>query len=154
MELTLIFLPIKILVGGDSAGGNLGLALLGHLSHPHPEVQALSLSDNLRGVLLVSPWATFDQSAASFTTNLKKDGLTPSALKAWSDSFMGTSPPDNYNTPRDAPPDWWRGLKVSGKDLAIIGGGDEILVDDIRAVAENIKVWRREPLVLHAAASD
>ncbi|KAJ9645938.1 hypothetical protein H2199_002981 [Coniosporium tulheliwenetii] len=34
---TLHFRPSHILLGGDSAGANLTLALLGHILHPHPD---------------------------------------------------------------------------------------------------------------------
>jgi len=71
---------------------------------------------------------------------LHLDGLSPKAIQTWSDNFLGSSPSDNYNTPRDAPADWWKDLKVADKDLAVVGGGNEILIDDIRALVEHMKV--------------
>ncbi|KAJ9501009.1 hypothetical protein LTR99_006494 [Exophiala xenobiotica] len=132
--------PSQIIIGGDSAGGNLTAALLGHLSHPKPGLPEVSLSENLGGVLFVSPWITFDQSAPAFTKNYYKDGLGLEALKTWSDNFMGGAQPDNYNTPLDAPADWWKGIKVGDKDIAIIGGSNEVLVDDIREFKNHVKV--------------
>ncbi|KAK4184197.1 Alpha/Beta hydrolase protein [Podospora australis] len=51
--------PENIIVGGDSAGGNLTLQLFGHLLHPHPEVvhsKLLQSNQKLAGAFLVSPW--------------------------------------------------------------------------------------------------
>lgn len=130
------------MIAGDSAGGNIAAGVLGHLSHPNASVPKLSLSGNLGGVLFVSPWVSFDQSSDSFKRNSKKDGLSPRALAAWSSNFMGAGKnlPDNYNTPKDAPADWWKGVKVSDRDIAIIAGANEVLVDGIREFTDRLKV--------------
>lgn len=137
-EADTLWRKFQILIGGDSAGGNLTAALLGHLSHPNPDVPAISLSENLGGALLVSPWVTFSQDAAAFKRNYKKDALDPASLKVWSDNFMANAPKDNYNTPADAPAEWWKGVKVD--HIGVVGGENEILIDDIRTMTERMKV--------------
>lgn len=49
--------PSDIVLQGDSSGGNLALALLSHLAHPHPQVTVprLLLDGTLGGTLLLSP---------------------------------------------------------------------------------------------------
>ncbi|KIW14687.1 hypothetical protein PV08_07471 [Exophiala spinifera] len=132
--------PSLIIIGGDSAGGNLTAGLLGHISHPKSGVPELALSGNLGGVLFLSPWVTFEQNAPAFKENFYKDGLGLEALKTWSDNFMAGAAPDNYNTPLDAPAEWWKGIKVDGANVAVVAGANEILVDDIRAFKDHIKV--------------
>ncbi|KIX97477.1 uncharacterized protein Z520_06929 [Fonsecaea multimorphosa CBS 102226] len=130
--------PSRISFGGDSAGGNLAAALIGHLSHPHPGVPPISLSENLGGALLVSPWTSFTQERESWKKNFKKDALAPVAVRTWSDNFMTKSPVDNWNQPTEAPADWWKDIKVDS--VAIVGGQNEVLMDDIRELAERMKV--------------
>lgn len=130
--------PSSILLGGDSAGGNMALALLSHLSHPQPNVNPLHLKEDLRGAIILSPWVTFDQDSASMKSNAQKDVVERVALKTWSDSFMGNARRDSYNDPKSAPSSWWKGLKVS--DICLMAGRDEIFVDDIKALSETMKV--------------
>ncbi|KAI1413040.1 Alpha/Beta hydrolase protein [Hypoxylon sp. FL1857] len=128
----------QLLVGGDSAGGNLTIALLSHLAHPHSKIPALGdPGRGFKGALLLSPWVTFDQSAEAFDRNKMKDCLSLQGLKSWSRALMGSAPDDNYNTPLDAPSDWWQDIKA-GKVL-ILAGEDELLVDDIMLFAEKLK---------------
>lgn len=107
---------LQIIIGGDSAGGNLALGLLSLLLHPHPSITTTLQTpvQSLKGVLLVSPWVNFDQSASSFTINRLKDNLTSRGLRKWSDAYMGSAQPDNFNTPLNAPADWWRNLPADG----------------------------------------
>jgi acetyl esterase/lipase len=121
-------------LAGDSAGGNMCLAVLSHLSHPQPSVPPLDLSEPLFGAALISPWVTFSQSSSSFTSNLYKDMLPPEALKTWSDAFQGSAPADPFNQPLTAPAGWWKDLKVS--EILLTGGSDELFVDDIKEFGE------------------
>ncbi|OCT46171.1 putative acetyl-hydrolase [Cladophialophora carrionii] len=130
--------PSQILIGGDSAGGNLAAAFMAHLTHTHPSVPAINLSSNVGGALLVSPWVSFTQERASWKSNHKKDALDPATVRIWSENFMGKTPNDNWSQPAEAPAAWWKGLKVD--NIAITAGGNEVLRDDIRVFAENIKV--------------
>jgi len=56
--------PGTTLIGGDSAGGNLVLAVISHISgHPHPQsdiVKPLNLSAPLKGALAIAPWTSSD----------------------------------------------------------------------------------------------
>lgn len=50
---------LKIIIGGDSAGGNLTLSVLSHLMHPRSDVQEYKLTEPFRGTMLISPWIAF-----------------------------------------------------------------------------------------------
>ncbi|KAI9812883.1 MAG: hypothetical protein M1827_004401 [Pycnora praestabilis] len=129
--------PSNVVLAGDSAGGNLALAVLSHVSHKHPSIQPISLSEPLRAAILISPWCTFADSADAIKRNANKDCTSYPALRKWSDAFMGSAPSDYYNQPHTAPGSWWEGLKVS--EVLILAGADELLVDDIKALAGRIE---------------
>jgi hypothetical protein len=51
----------QILLGGDSAGGNLALGVLAHVIKPHPDVPVIASGEGrgeerFKGVFLLSPW--------------------------------------------------------------------------------------------------
>ena len=130
--------PSNIIVIGDSAGGNLALGLLSHLSHPHPSIAPLEIPALLKGMVLLSPWTSFDVSFKSYSANEYKDLVEISAVQAWSDAYVTPATLDAYNSPDKAPIGWWTGMKVG--DVLITGGADERMVDTIRDVGETIKV--------------
>jgi acetyl esterase/lipase len=68
--------PANIFVSGDSAGGNLGLSLLSHILHPHPDVQDVKLDAPLGGALRYSPWTGFNSTYPSFE-NGELDMMSP-----------------------------------------------------------------------------
>ena len=130
--------PSNIIVIGDSAGGNLALGLLSHLSHPHPSIAPLEMPALLKGMVLLSPWTSFDISFNSYSTNEYKDLVEISAVQAWSEAYVTSAALDVYNSPDKAPVGWWAGMKVG--DVLITGGADERMIDTIRDVGETIKV--------------
>ncbi|ORY58898.1 Alpha/Beta hydrolase protein [Pseudomassariella vexata] len=69
--------PGDIIIGGDSAGGNLATQLLGHLMTPHPTTPPVNLVEPLRGVFLVSPFVSHDTDTPSHRINKNIDMLPP-----------------------------------------------------------------------------
>lgn len=128
---------------GDSAGGNLVLWLLSHLLHPHPSIPQLKLPKAMLGAALISPWGQFDTSAPSYPRNRYKDSIDAPVLQKWSAYFMGAADPDNYNQPFLAAAGWWAGLNEVVQDVRVTAGTDEVLVDDISAFAEILKVCNK-----------
>lgn len=126
----------QIVIAGDSAGGNLALALLSHVSHKNPHVPLITLEQPLGGLVLISPWVTLDQTAQSFVTNQHKDMLTAKALEIWANAFTGGSFLDSnpYIEPVKAPEKWWKSICAS--KILITAGEDELFVDDIKAFAK------------------
>ncbi|KAN0103265.1 prolyl oligopeptidase-like protein [Hyaloscypha variabilis] len=143
---TLHIPPSNIILTGDSAGANLALSLLSHISHPHPSptipIPKVSLSTPLLGCVLVSPWVSFDLSADSFKRNAWKDCIGTEAGKQWSSAFMGcpwphTEVSDEYNQACTASAEWWEGLKV--QQILVTAGEEEVLVDGIKGFVETLK---------------
>ena len=140
---------LQIILCGDSAGGNLVLGLLSHLLHPHPSIPPLKLPQPLLGAALISPWGSFKTAASSYQRNRYKDSIDGSVLRKWSAYFMDDAAADNYNQPFRAPGSWWKELNSTVKDVIITAGADEVIVDDIQAFAEKLKVCTMAWLNLH-----
>jgi acetyl esterase/lipase len=129
--------PANVIIGGDSAGGNLTAATLLHLSHPHPEIEPLALSAPLAGVFAYAPWINFSTEWPSMKDNLWKDIITPDVLTRWSASYRAEKPADNWNEPLNAPAEWWDGAKA--ERILVLAGGDEILLSPIQEFVKKIK---------------
>lgn len=133
--------PSSILLGGDSAGGNLAAALLEHIARPHPQVPPVTLSRPLLAALLISPWISFQVTQPSISSNAESDYLTLRALGRASNAYI---PPggehDHYSQPVTAPVEWWADIASSVVDKMMIwGGGGEVLIDGIRTFAATVK---------------
>jgi acetyl esterase/lipase len=142
--------PSNIFVSGDSAGGNLALALLSHLLHPHPGVAAVKLEESLGGALLYSPWVGFSTDYPSYE-NLELDMLSPLALRKWSamllhkasptnpESDPGTISGDAYTEACKNPSSWWNGIHRIVSDVFVSYGGYEVLADSIKELETHFK---------------
>ncbi|AJY66930.1 alpha/beta hydrolase [Burkholderia glumae] len=139
--------PASILIGGDSAGGGLALALLVALRDRGAPLPA--------GALLFSPWTDL---AATGDTLRSNDGLDPmfsgAALGRAARLYIGgASPTDPYLSPLYADP---AGLPP----LLIQVGSTEVLLDDSRRFAERaqaagvateLQIWPGMPHVWQMA---
>jgi len=130
--------PSSVIVGGDSAGGNLAMATLLHLSRPHPEIEPITLSEPLAGVFGFAPWINFSRDWPSIKESAWKDILTPGVLKTWSTAYVRGVEGDAWNEPDRAPVEWWKDVKT--ERILILAGSDEILLSSIEQFAKKIKV--------------
>jgi len=115
----------KIVVAGDSAGGNLALMLQIRLRDAG-EGQAA-------GCVLISPWSDLTMPAASFQENDPYDYGTREVLLVHARAFAGDVPLDD---PRISP------VHADLKDLApvfLLVGSREIPRDDILALGERLE---------------
>jgi acetyl esterase/lipase len=146
--------PSSLIIGGDSAGGNLTLSVLSHMLHPHPGTQhsphvpKITLSNPIKGALLLSPWVSFDCSHPSYEKNAESDMLSKQALTYWASLFLGSSKRegiimgDSYSEPLLAEPNWWSGAHNLVDEVMIWGGGGEVFEDSIKAFASKfIEGW-------------
>ncbi|KAI0306818.1 Alpha/Beta hydrolase protein [Multifurca ochricompacta] len=111
--------PSNIILGGDSAGGNLVLQLASHLLHPLSSIPPPpTLSQPLAGAVLISPWVSYLTDAPSYTRNKGKDLIT-------------------------VPPDWWSGLDGVCSRILITTGELECIFDQIiessKAISQHVK---------------
>lgn len=130
-----------MILKGDSSGGHLALAVLSHIAHPHLQsgIPPLSLKENFRGALLLSPWVDcFELNSESVRRNATKDTISAKSLRLWARAIFGNLGTDNFSNPIRALVDWWKDIAV---DRVFIGaGGDEVLLDSIVQIAHKIKV--------------
>jgi len=112
--------PERVVVVGDSAGGNLATALLVRLRDEGLAPPAAAV--------LFSPWLDLTGTAASITTNVRYDYLPDPAPAAA--AYLGpTDPTHPYASPLFADP---TGLPP----LLVLAGGKEIILDDATRFAE------------------
>lgn len=151
LRYTITFLhrnPANITLGGDSAGANLAIGVLSHLLHPHPEIERLDLRQLVEGgkepklgaAILLAPWVSFSNDWPSTQKNRYKDLVSPVVGDLWWMSFLGGRPRDAYNEPLAAEEGWWNRLEGVVKEVLIVGGGDEILIDSIKELARRYEV--------------
>ncbi|OCK78706.1 alpha/beta-hydrolase [Lepidopterella palustris CBS 459.81] len=129
--------PGNIVIGGDSCGGNLAIAIMSIIAHPRPTFRPLSLSGPLAGVLLVSPWVSFSSDAQSFKDNKTKDIHMAPQMHEWARDFCTETERDNYTEPILANVGWWKGLQA--KQILVLSGTYEIFLTDIRKFAQTLK---------------
>lgn len=130
--------PSNVIVGGDSAGGNLAMAVLLHLSHPHPDIEPVTLLSPLAGVFGYAPWVNFSHDWPSFKENVYRDVLTDQALLRWSNAYLDGKQGDSWSEPDRAPAEWWQDAKT--EQILLLAGGDELLLGPIESFAKKVKV--------------
>ena len=143
--------PSNVFISGDSAGGNLALAVLSHLLHPHAAVPAVKLEQPLGGALLYSPWASFSTDYHSYASNATLDMLPPLGLRRWSAMFLGKSNPadaeadpgpvtgDAWTDTSRNPASWWHGLPRVVSDVFVAYGSYEVFTDPIMELERAMK---------------
>ncbi|EGD87648.1 hypothetical protein H112_04114 [Trichophyton rubrum D6] len=129
--------PQNVFIGGDSAGGNLTMGVLSHLSHPHEAIKPLELSGPLGGAFTMAPWVSMDKDYLSYTSNAKRDYLSMKSGEYWGKVYVGDGKLDNYIQASQAPVEWWKDVKT--KALLVFLGGDDVLVDAVGQFVDKIK---------------
>ncbi|PWY94806.1 alpha/beta hydrolase fold protein [Aspergillus sclerotioniger CBS 115572] len=131
--------PANVFLGGDSAGGNLSLAVLLHLTHPHPDIDPLAISQPLAGVFGHAPWVSYRTDGASVQENAFKDLVTAEGLDFWSNAYLvgKGGQGDPWSEPARAPLEWWEGLKT--ENVLIVVGRDEALFSSVEEFVKNLK---------------
>jgi acetyl esterase/lipase len=146
--------PGQMVVGGDSAGGNLTAQLLGHILHPHPRVDPVHLTKPLLAAFAVSPWVSTRTSYQSFRENGNIDMLDPSTIQDKTLRLLGGTGYEaeeredkGWAMPVDADVSWFQGLGKATASLYVTVGKHEILRDQGLAFAESIRRGNADVLV-------
>jgi len=129
--------PSDIILAGDSAGGNMCLALLSHLSHPSPDVPEVKIDSKLKALVLVAPWVSFSTDWPSAHRNRYKDIITSTSGAKWGSDYLGGQRTSPYAEALEAPASWWEDAKV--EQLLCVAGADEMLVDPINEWVKKYK---------------
>jgi acetyl esterase/lipase len=114
----------QIVIGGDSAGGGLTLAVAMKARDTGLEMPA--------GLMVLSPWANLNQIGASYDTKAEDDPMVSRDSLAWfADTYLGGSA--NADDPYASPV---YGDFTGLPPILIQVGADEVLLSDSLAIAE------------------
>ncbi|MCJ1288699.1 hypothetical protein MMC34_000228 [Xylographa carneopallida] len=141
--------PSQIMLGGDSAGGNLVFGVLAHLLHPHAAIAPLKLEALLRAAFAVSPIASFDTDYPSD----RQDPAPRSTIKAWLGNYLGASPTDRWNDPAATDVAWWRGVDGVVRETLITVAAHEMMGPGTQAFAKKLDA-ASEHFTLFTAEND
>jgi acetyl esterase/lipase len=138
--------PDQIVIGGDSAGGNLTAELLGHILHPHPNVEPLRITKPLRAAFTVSPWVSTSVNTPSARENRFIDMLSPNHSRGSCRRLLeGTSHETEekqglgWAMPVDVEENWFDGLSKATGALYVTVGRQEVLRDQGLVFADRIR---------------
>jgi acetyl esterase/lipase len=122
-------LPSDVILGGDSAGANLCLAILSHIMHPSPDFPAFQIITPLKALVMISPWVIFDIKQDSGKRNADKDIFKVEMGTRWGNDYLAGKPTNPYAEALLPPAEWWKDAKV--ERVLVVAGADEVLVDPI-----------------------
>ncbi|KAK4166923.1 Alpha/Beta hydrolase protein [Cladorrhinum sp. PSN259] len=146
--------PEDLVIGGDSAGGNLAVQVLSHLLHPHPEAKKIDLDGPLAGAFLVSPWVSTRTDWPSFIRNGGIDMLSSATMVSGVRNLVEGV--DNYAlevkegkawcfpTDFEEVEGWYKGLDRVVKHVYVTAGAEEVFLDQSVKIAEVIKNGNRK----------
>ncbi|VUC32758.1 unnamed protein product [Clonostachys rosea] len=129
--------PSEIILSGDSAGGNMCLAIMSHMMHPCADIMEEAVSSPLRGMLLISPWVSLETNWASMKNNVYRGTDNTRTMANMARSYLNGRDTNNYIEPVLAPNHWWTDCPV--KETLVVGGEDEVLIDPITVWAERFQ---------------
>lgn len=130
--------PSQIIIGGDSAGGNLVCGVLSHLAHRHEAIEELTLGEPLSAAVMMAPWTALNNPDAGLAGYEGGDVLTKRSLEKWVGNYMGDATPDYYTDASRAPAQWFRGLPV--KKILVMAGQHEYLLPEINTFVKTLEV--------------
>ncbi|KAM5356964.1 hypothetical protein ACJ41O_003610 [Fusarium nematophilum] len=146
--------PRDIIIGGDSAGGNLAAQLLCHLVEPHPTVRTIALPEPLLGAFLVSPWLTRHTNDASFVENARIDMLSGPTVDKSTRELLGlTSIDEKYRKsaslafPLDRDKSCLHGMASVLNQLYVTVGRHEVFRDQAAAFVHEVQHLNLEMIV-------
>ncbi|KAM0206357.1 hypothetical protein ACHAQD_001529 [Fusarium lateritium] len=129
--------PRDLIVGGDSAGGNLTAQLAYHLLHPHPAAPEVKLQSPIAGMFMVSPWLSDRRDTTSFQKYDSVDMLSVDLVRRTSEHpFRSEDLKPRVNEahpcfPLDGDLSWLSDLPAITSALYITAGKREVLCDAI-----------------------
>lgn len=121
-----------VVLMGDSAGGNLGLALLRDVAMGETTRWPVCAS-------FISPWVRLDTGSKSMMRNERFDCLSRGVLDGWAEAYCGKAEASPVQALTD-PALWVEGWKEMLPVATLIMAGElEMFLDDIRGMARSIE---------------
>ncbi|KAK0491659.1 Alpha/Beta hydrolase protein [Armillaria novae-zelandiae] len=134
-------LPENIILGGDSAGGNLALQLLSHILHPMPSIEVVRAT-RLRGLLLLSPFVGAQRTSEMPLSQLealhKRDFLPAEFHSEVCLTFLKDVPKDGiaYADGLAAPEEWFKPSDEAVGRILVTTGEWDFLEENTRLFYE------------------
>lgn len=112
----------------------MSLGLISHILHPLKGLKPLSLEEPLAGLLLISPWLSFESDSKSYVRNKGRDIHGAQSMHEWAGDFALRSERNNWSEHIRADYLWWKSFPAQ-KTLNI-WGECELFQDDIAKFGE------------------
>jgi acetyl esterase/lipase len=153
--------PRDIVIGGDSAGGNLAAQLVSHLCEPMSLTPMVMLDEPLAGMFLVSPWLSNKRTDESFRQKGWIDLLSAETVAKSNIYYLGLSavtdePVESQRVafPIDRDLDYLRRMSSVVKRIYVTAGSEEVFRDQAvryaseaqqadRKVVVKMDLWQR-----------
>lgn len=137
--------PRDLIIGGDSAGGNLAVQLLHHLSHSMGPVYQPPTDKTSRfaGFFLVSPWVSGHTDTVSFRENGSVDMLSASIVSQSQTHVLGDIKEGDFKAhpamPLDGDLNWLRSIERITESMYITCGHLEVFLDAVLSFGEAVR---------------
>lgn len=134
--------PSQVFLGGDSAGGNLAFGVLSHLAHKCSEIEELTVDEPLAGAVTIAPWTNLTVADSNHPGEPYCGGdlITPHAGRVWSRGYLGSTTQNYFTDASLALASWFEVFPV--RAMLVLAGSNEIMLPDITALADTVKVSR------------
>ncbi|KAM6489316.1 Alpha/Beta hydrolase fold [Amanita muscaria] len=138
--------PENIQIVGNSAGGNLALAVLSHILHPLDDIPPITLKKPFAGIYIMSPWVLLSTDSDSNSNNHKTDVVTKAVFKRGADIILAglAQSLTSYIEPSLAPEGWFRGAHTYVERFLITVSDKECMHDDITDFAHRFRRENKE----------
>lgn len=140
------FEPEDIVVGGDSAGGNLTMQLVSHILHPKPGTKSVELERPFAAVFLVSPWLSRDLTSHSFKSNNSRDMISMTVINSVTAEAATPQEGEKCDAGENGwlaalqvAPTWFNNLDTITNNMYIAIGKQEVLADHGRGMAKIVR---------------
>lgn len=140
------FQPRDIIIGGDSAGGNLSMQFLTHALHPQPGIPEINLTEAIGGTFLVSSYlgnvvdtksfkayGNNDMVSGAIITTLSAEAVEPHLREAMLTKY------DPWARALEAQQGFFQGFDTVVAKAYITWGGREAMGDHSRTIIETFK---------------
>jgi acetyl esterase/lipase len=130
-----------IVIGGDSAGGQLTAQLLCHLLQPQPTIPEITLVKPLAGAFLVSPWVAQSTDDASYRENAWIDMLPTTGIVSFTKELLGPdTKPAISAFPLDRVESSLAGMTSVLSQIYITAGAHEIFREQVVSFKDRVKL--------------
>ncbi|KAJ6473086.1 Alpha/Beta hydrolase protein [Mycena sanguinolenta] len=133
--------PGNLQIVGDSAGGNLALQLVSQTLYPRAGLPHISVLGPIRGLCLLSPWASLTADTESCKEFDGIDTMTRRVLREAGAEILPGFPDDAaaFAEPANAPESWFQEADGLFKRILITAGAAECMRDDIIQLSDKLK---------------